>query len=76
MAQRLAHLIPRRTAVAVLLALAMPAAFAWTNKPVRMLVPAPAGGTMDVVARLLAEQLSADLGQQTPHSADRARPVA
>jgi len=63
MAQRLAHLIPRRTAVAVLLALAMPAAFAWTNKPVRMLVPAPAGGTMDVVARLLAEQLSADLGQ-------------
>ncbi len=28
-----------------------------------MLVPAPAGGTMDVVARLLAEQLSADLGR-------------
>jgi len=28
----------------------------------RMIVPAPAGGTMDVVARLLAEQLSTDLG--------------
>ncbi len=36
---------------------------AWTNKPVKMLVPAPAGGTMDVVARILAEQLSADIGQ-------------
>ncbi len=35
----------------------------WTNKPVRMLVPAPAGGTMDVIARLLADQLSQDLGQ-------------
>lgn len=43
--------------------LAMPPAMAWTSKPVRVLVPAPAGGTMDVMARLLAEQLAADLGQ-------------
>lgn len=41
----------------------LPVAHAWTDKPVKMLVPAPAGGTMDVVARLLAEQLSADIGQ-------------
>ncbi len=53
----------RRAALAAVLALSMPAAMAWTNKPVRMLVPAPAGGTMDVMARLLADQLSADLGQ-------------
>uniref|UniRef100_UPI003F495CF9 tripartite tricarboxylate transporter substrate binding protein n=1 Tax=Cupriavidus necator TaxID=106590 RepID=UPI003F495CF9 len=53
----------RKVAVAVILAAAMPAAMAWTNKPVRMLVPAPAGGTMDVIARMLAEQLTADLGQ-------------
>ncbi len=56
----------RRAAIAALAAfgtLAMPTAMAWTNKPVRMLVPAPAGGTMDVMARLLAEQLSTDLGQ-------------
>jgi len=53
----------RRAAVAAVLTLAVPAAMAWTGKPVRVLVPAPAGGTMDVMARLLAEQLSADLGQ-------------
>ena len=48
----------------VLAALALtPLAQAWTDKPVRMLVPAPAGGTMDVVARILAEQLSSDIGQ-------------
>ncbi|WP_354687174.1 tripartite tricarboxylate transporter substrate binding protein [Cupriavidus necator] len=50
-------------AIAAGMTLTMPAAMAWTNKPVRMLVPAPAGGTMDVIARLLADQLSADLGQ-------------
>jgi len=50
-------------AAAVTLTLAMPAAMAWTSKPVRVLVPAPAGGTMDVIARLLADQLTADLGQ-------------
>lgn len=53
----------RRTLCAVALALSLPAAMAWTDKPVRMLVPAPAGGTMDVVARVVAEQLSADIGQ-------------
>ena len=53
---------PRHAVLAAVLALAMPAAMAWTSKPVRMLVPAPAGGTMDVIARLLADQLSADLG--------------
>ncbi|MEZ5647177.1 MAG: tripartite tricarboxylate transporter substrate binding protein [Burkholderiaceae bacterium] len=36
---------------------------AWTDRPVRMMVPAPAGGTMDVVARIVAEQLSSDIGQ-------------
>ena len=53
----------RRAVMAAILTLAMPAAMAWTGKPVRVLVPAPAGGTMDVMARVLAEQLAADLGQ-------------
>ena len=52
-----------RRMAALLLALATPLAMAWTDKPVRMLVPAPAGGTMDIVARIVADQLSADIGQ-------------
>ncbi len=48
---------------AALLGLALPAAQAWTDKPVKMVVPAPPGGTMDVIARLLSEQLAADIGQ-------------
>ena len=63
MSVRPAVLRVRRVVAASILALAMPAAMAWTNKPVRVLVPAPAGGTMDVMARILSEQLTADLGQ-------------
>ncbi|MBL8568337.1 MAG: tripartite tricarboxylate transporter substrate binding protein [Phreatobacter sp.] len=36
---------------------------AWPNRPVRVIVPFPAGGTTDVVARILAERLQAGLGQ-------------
>jgi tripartite-type tricarboxylate transporter receptor subunit TctC len=43
--------------------LALPSAMAWTDKPVKMLVPAPAGGNIDVIARLVADQLTTDLGQ-------------
>ena len=53
----------RRTFCAALLALAVPAAMAWTDKPIRMLVPAPAGGTIDVVARIVADQLAQEIGQ-------------
>ncbi len=57
----------RRLGRAILMVLAsgmnMPAAMAWTDKPVKVLVPAPAGGNIDVIARLVADQLTADLGQ-------------
>ncbi len=53
----------RQLLVTALVALAAPLALAWTDKPVKMVVPAPAGGTMDVVARILAERLSAEIGQ-------------
>lgn len=38
-------------------------ALAWTSKPVKMIVPAPAGGTMDIVARSVADQLALELNQ-------------
>ena len=37
---------------------------AWPDKPVRMIVPYPAGGTTDLLARVLAHKMSASLGQQ------------
>ena len=36
----------------------------YPNKPIRLIVPYPAGGATDVVARLASERMSEDLGQQ------------
>lgn len=55
----------RLKALTAMLALAaVPlAANAWTDKPVKFIVPAPAGGTIDIVARILADAISTDIGQ-------------
>ena len=37
---------------------------AWPNKPVKIIMPFPAGGTSDVMARMVAEPLTKELGQQ------------
>jgi tripartite-type tricarboxylate transporter receptor subunit TctC len=35
----------------------------WPDKPVRLIVAGPAGGSADIVARLLADHLAKDIGQ-------------
>src|SRR3989449_10762114 len=48
----------------VLGVLAVPAfAQSWPSKPIRMVIPYPAGGSVDVSGRRLAEDLGAELGQ-------------
>ena len=47
-------------ALLVVVALAAPAsAQSWPSKPVRLLVPYPAGGAVDIVGRLFGNQLAA-----------------
>ena len=54
-------------AVALLVAFAIPlvaSAQAYPDKPIRVIVPVPAGGTPDVVARMVSPGLASLLGQQ------------
>ena len=51
-------------ALALLVSLAASARADYPERPIRMVVPFPPGGVTDVVARLIAERLTADLGQQ------------
>jgi tripartite-type tricarboxylate transporter receptor subunit TctC len=67
---RLFRLLPRRAYAAALAMLALiqacPTAQAqdWPTKPVRIVSPFAAGGSSDLVGRLLAEKLGERLGQQ------------
>ena len=49
-----------------LLAMALPlsaVAQAYPSKPIKMIVPFPAGGTTDIVARLIAQKMTDSMGQ-------------
>jgi tripartite-type tricarboxylate transporter receptor subunit TctC len=52
-----------RAIAAALTAIALPAAAAWPEKPVKVLIGYAPGGTTDVVARLLTPKLTEKLGQ-------------
>src|SRR5580704_11539854 len=56
------------TAIAVLLAgvhgRTAAAQAAYPNRPIRLIIPFPAGGPTDVMGRLIAQSLSQTLGQQ------------
>lgn len=59
-------LISRRPLLAAALALPTARAWAeeaWPSRPIRFIVPFPAGGSTDVLSRVIAERLGAALGQ-------------
>ena len=56
-------LFRRLAAVVCLAALATAAHAAWPERPIRVLVPFPAGGQLDVVVRMIADRISPALGQ-------------
>jgi tripartite-type tricarboxylate transporter receptor subunit TctC len=59
-------LLSRLIVLATLSLMLAPSAFAddYPNRPVRLIIPFPPGGSNDVVGRLVAQQLSTKLGQQ------------
>ena len=48
---------------ALSLAPALALADAWPSRPIRVIVPAPPGGAIDIIARVVGEKLSASMGQ-------------
>lgn len=56
--------LTRRAALALALAAAPALAWAFPDKPVTLVIPFAAGGSTDVVGRIVAEKMGENLGQQ------------
>jgi tripartite-type tricarboxylate transporter receptor subunit TctC len=54
---------PAAAAVALAVVTAAPCAAQYPDKPIRLLLPFPAGGTVDLVARLATAQMAEELGR-------------
>ena len=58
------HFIQALLLIAIGATAAGVAAQAYPNRPVKMIIPFPPGGTLDIVGRMLAQKLSDQMGQQ------------
>src|SRR5262249_62042075 len=61
------RLLPRYLGALALIVAASAASWAqeaWPNRPIKLMVPLTAGGGVDMMARLTAQHLSDQLGQQ------------
>jgi len=54
---------PAAAAVALAMVTATPCAAQYPDKPIRLLLPFPAGGTVDLVARLVTAQMAEEVGR-------------
>ncbi|MGH6639185.1 MAG: tripartite tricarboxylate transporter substrate binding protein, partial [Polaromonas sp.] len=59
----LATLLPTLALAVLGLAASSAMAQAWPARPISLIVPFPAGGTTDVLARAVGQELSKSLGQ-------------
>ena len=56
----------KQVCIVTVLAMALPLsamAQAYPSKPIKMIVPFPAGGTTDIVARIIAQKMTESMGQ-------------
>ncbi|HEY4371413.1 MAG TPA: tripartite tricarboxylate transporter substrate binding protein [Burkholderiales bacterium] len=58
-----ANLFPAAVAAALLLTAGASLAQTWPTRPVTLVVPYPAGGSADILARLVGQKLAAKIGQ-------------
>src|SRR5262249_61337316 len=65
------HKMIRLTAIAMLMLLSVATSAraqgndgAWPDRPLRLIVPFPAGSSTDIIARIVAQKLGPRLGQQ------------